>query len=75
MLKEMDFQSPSKWRFHCNHEGDTSVTFAIGDFQSPSKWRFHCNVEGYNAMLKEMDFQSPSKWRFHCNKHMVKNIS
>ena len=37
------FQSPSKWRFHCNWLINKNLREASGVFQSPSKWRFHCN--------------------------------
>ena len=41
--REIFFQSPSKWRFHCNESFKYVGPVARGAFQSPSKWRFHCN--------------------------------
>ena len=64
----LDFQSPSKWRFHCNKEKVKPEDYIMPFFQSPSKWRFHCNAAGPVILgVSKIIFQSPSKWRFHCN--------
>ena len=67
-VKLICFQSPSKWRFHCNagYIDDSDLTDRFS-FSLLVNGDFIVTYDERGYVVEDPNFQSPSKWRFHCN--------